>query len=63
MLLQQGVFATIAPVRIWVCQVLAAVKLNHQTCVRAQQVHLHLSPAIEGNRQLGIQTKSTCRLG
>ena len=43
------------------CQMLTSVQFDDQPCLRAQQVHLHLSPAVEGNRQFGIQPEPACR--
>ena len=63
MLLQQRVFSAIAPVCIQTCQMLASVQFNDQPCLRAQQVHFHVSPSIEGNRQLSVQLEPACGFG
>jgi hypothetical protein len=63
MLLQQSILATISPVRFRVAQVLPAVKFDGDVRRLAKQVDFHAAPAIERNRQLGIQAKPPGRLG
>lgn len=53
-LLQQHVFAAIAPVGIGVGKKLAAVQLDRHASFNREQIHFHFSPAVEGNRQFSI---------
>ena len=58
-LLQQQVLATVATVGVRIGQMLAPSSFDGHTRIGAQQIHFHLSPAVEGNRQLGIQAEPT----
>ena len=60
-LLQQGIFAPIPAVRFGVGQMLRAVQLDDDARLRAQEIHLHSSPAVKTDRQLDVKAKSALR--
>src|SRR2546422_8338735 len=60
-LLQQCIFAPIPAVRFGVGQMLRAVQLDDDARLRAQEIHLHSSPAVKTDRQLDVKAKSALR--
>ena len=60
-LLQQGVFPPVPPVRFGISQMLRAVQFDYDAGFRAHQVHFHQSSPIKRNRQFHIEAKTASR--
>ena len=62
-LLQQGIFPPVPPVRLGVSHMLRAIQLDHNTSPHAKEVHLHLPITVKRNWQLHVQAKAAGSLG
>ena len=61
MLLEHGILPPVPPTRLGASEVLRAVQFNDNGGFATQEVHLHFSSAVKGNRQLHIQAKTPGR--
>ena len=57
-LLKQRILPAVPPVRVGVRQMLVAVQLDDHPGLGAEQIHLHLTSAVEGYGQLYIQAET-----
>jgi hypothetical protein len=62
-LLQQGIFPPVPPVRLRVSHMLRAIQLDDDTSPHAKEVHLHLPMTVKRNWQLHVQAKAAGSLG